>query len=76
MQSCEIEIAHHPSAPTGLDDAHGSLKTVLAEAPPNAACPECRQTGVFEGALLMKKLGGAINRRCTALTAVQTYCDA
>ena len=42
---------------------------MLAEAPPDAACPECRQTGIFEGALLMKKLAGAINRRCNAVTA-------
>jgi hypothetical protein len=52
-----------------MDDVHGSLRAVLAEAPPDAACPECRQRGVFEGAVLMKKLAGAINRRCSALAA-------
>jgi hypothetical protein len=60
-----ISMAMAPPA-AGLDDSHGSLRAVLAEAPQDAACPECRQTGVFEGALLMKKLGGAINRRYVA----------
>jgi hypothetical protein len=47
---------------------------VLAEAPPDAACPECRQKGIFEGALLMKKLAGAINRRCIAKRSMQRQC--
>lgn len=51
---------------------HGTLKAVLADAPPDAACPECRQKGVFEGALLMKKLAAAINRRWAAAHQVLT----
>jgi hypothetical protein len=59
----------------GLADAPGSLKAVLAEAPPDAACPECRQQGIFEGALLMKKLAGAINRRCDAVKGAMHTCS-
>ena len=69
-----VSVCHMPQPldvhdVTGLDNASGSLKAVLAQAPPDAACPECRQQGIFEGALLMKKLAGAINRRCSAITA-------
>ncbi len=40
---------------------------MLAQAPRTAACPQCRQTGVYPGAMLMKKLGIAITRRYTSL---------
>lgn len=60
---CTLMPCGTPRSPTGLDDVHGTLKAVLADAPPEAACPECRQKGAFEGALLMKKLAATINHR-------------
>ena len=48
---------------------HGTLQAVLAQAPRTAACPQCRQTGVYRDAMLMKKLSHAISRRCPVAAA-------
>ena len=40
------------------------------QVPPSAVCPECRQRNVFQGAILLKKLGDTIaHRRAVQLTA-------
>ena len=37
------------------------------QVPPSAVCPECRQRNVFQGAILLKKLGDTIAHRCDTL---------
>ena len=51
----------------GLRDASGPLRGLLLQVPVGASCPECRQKGVFAGAIELKKLGQAVALRCEPL---------
>ena len=47
----------------GLHLRPGPLRAVLASAPATAECFHCRRRGVYQSALLLKKLGIAIQHR-------------
>ncbi len=58
---CSRRMGIAPCA--GLDKMRGTLRAIQQAAPKSAACPECRQRGVFTNAVLLKKLGLAIQQR-------------
>lgn len=45
---------------TGCEDPLLPLRKVLANVPPSAFCPKCRQRAVFHNAVELQKLGAFI----------------
>ncbi len=58
--------------PTGGLHVNGKLVqafNVLWQVPPTAACPECRQRNVFQGAIELRKLGETIANKCGSISS-------
>lgn len=60
----------HPMAvrsSVGLGNALGTVRALLQHSPAEAACPECRTTGVFRHARELKETDKLIRQRCASV---------